>query len=166
MTLALFVRRRWCGCYFAFCLRYYLLPCTLYIYYSPPCSTECLFHFICLLFCGLFFGYVWVYYVIQSVVCVCVWYWVNGCKSIHEIANQLCPSLRIKMTVRLNWYCGRGWVAFTHLHPATNTENLYVSLQFECKQKRCSFCWSVCSDDWTRNECDQIWLLYWILCKQ
>lgn len=75
----------------------------------------------------------------SSQLCVCVWYWVNGCKSIHEIANQLCPSLRIKMTVRLNWYCGRGWVAFTDLHPATNTDNLNVSLQFECKQKRCSF---------------------------
>lgn len=149
--------------HFACAITCYRVHCTYIIVrlaVQSACSTLFVYCFVD--YFSVMFGFT----MSSSQLCVCVWYWVNGCKSIHEIANQLCPSLRIKMTVRLNWYCGRGWVAFTHLHPATNTENLYVSLQFECKQKRCSFCWSVCSDDWTRNECDQIWLLYWILCKQ
>lgn len=72
-----------CSTYLFIVLR--VLCCTL-------CSVLCVW---------IIFGYVWVYYVISPVDIECEWLQINS-----EIANQLCPSLRIKMTVsKLYLYC-------------------------------------------------------------
>lgn len=92
--------------------------CTVY-FYNLQFGWRCrvLAPLICLLYCEycivlycvvshtlcvwIIFGYVWLYYVISPVDIECEWLQINS-----KIANQLCPSLRIKMTVsKLYLYC-------------------------------------------------------------
>lgn len=97
----------------------------IFIIYSLVGGAECLLHLFvyCIvstvLCCTvlyavqcvwIIFGYVWVYYVISPVDIECEWLQINS-----EIANQLCPSLRIKMTVsKLDLYCACSILSHTH----------------------------------------------------
>lgn len=100
------------------------LVCVLYIsfiIYSSAGSAECLLHlfvYSIMYFAALYwamrmcawiiFGYVWVYYVISPVDIEREWLQINS-----KIANQLCPSLRIKITVsKLNTYIMRVFNSF------------------------------------------------------
>lgn len=99
--------------YFIVIYTMHIMKYVLYIFiiYSSAGDAECLLHLFvycivnyecCTVLCiWIIFGYVWVYYVISPVDIECEWLQINS-----KIANQLCPSLCIKMTVsKLDLYC-------------------------------------------------------------